>query len=44
MAPLSLIRGNLKELQMENLSPEDLESNVKAFLRYAISNPGHTRI
>jgi hypothetical protein len=31
----------LKELQMENLSPEDLGSNVKAFLRYAISNPGH---
>jgi hypothetical protein len=34
----------LKELQMENLSPEDLGSNVKAFLGYAISDPGHKRI
>jgi hypothetical protein len=34
----------LKELQMENLSPQDLESNVKVFLGYAISNPGHTNL
>jgi hypothetical protein len=44
MAPLSLIRGNLKELQMENLSPGDLESYVEAFLRSAISNPGQKNL
>lgn len=34
----------LKELQMENLSPGDLESNVEAFLRSAISNPGQKNL
>lgn len=34
----------LKELQMENLSPGDLESNVETFLRPAISNPGQKNL
>jgi hypothetical protein len=34
----------LKELQIENLSPGELESTVEAFLRSAISNPGQKNL